>query len=50
MNLIKWLSKCENSLLESKEKTQLYGGDDDVRNLKASNKIMKAIKTEWKRR
>ena len=28
-NLTKWLSKCEGSLLEGKEKTQLYGDDDE---------------------
>jgi len=27
--LTKWLSKCEGPLLEDKEKTQLYGEDDD---------------------
>jgi len=29
MNLTKWLNKCEGSLLEGKEKTQLYGDDDE---------------------
>ena len=28
-NLTKWLSKCEGSLLEGKEKTQLYGDLND---------------------
>jgi len=28
-NITKWLSKCEGSLLEGKEKRQLYGEDDD---------------------
>ena len=28
-NLTKWLSKCKGSLLEGKEKTQLYGDDDE---------------------
>jgi len=28
-NLTKWLSKCEGSLLEGKQKTQLYGVDDE---------------------
>ena len=28
-DLTKWLSKCEGSLLEGKEKTQLYGDLDD---------------------
>ena len=30
----KWLSKCKGSLLEDKKKTQLYGDDDEVQNLK----------------
>jgi len=28
-NLIKWLNKFESSLLEDKEKIQLYGVDDE---------------------
>jgi len=32
-NLTKWLSKCGGSLLEGKNKTQLYGvGDEEVQN------------------
>jgi len=48
-NLTKWLSKYEGSLLESKEKTQLYGVDDDGgRNIR-SKKIIRVINTEWKK-
>jgi len=28
-NLTKWLSKCEGSVLEGKEKSTIYGEDDD---------------------